>query len=324
MSIGTSDPAEAARLWAIRLRDPSFDDWDGLAAWLEQGPENLAAYEAALDSDAWASSLLADAASWADNDDLPIARDEAPSRGARFYWAGGLAAVAAVFIALVMFWSQLSGPDVEWIATAPGQHRMIALDDGSRIVMNGGTRIAMTSSGQGRQVELAQGEALFRVKHDGERPFSVLVGDTRLVDAGTVFNVVRDGGALGVAVAEGEVIYRPGTGQIALRRGDVLSRADTRARPVVSHADPVTIGTWEAGSLQYDDATLDQVARDLSRNLGRQITAGRHAAAMHFTGTLSLAGGSKQVLARAGPLLGVTFAPQGSGWTMHRDDDARR
>lgn len=324
MSIGTSDPAEAARLWAIRLRDPAFSDWDGLAAWLEQRPENLAAYEAVLDSDSWALSLLADASSRADNDDLPIAEHEVPSHGARIYWASGAAAMAAVFISLVMFWPQLFGHGVEWIVTAPGQHRTIALEDGSRIVMNGSTRIAIRSSGPGRQVELAQGEALFRVRHDSRRPFSVLVGDTRLVDAGTVFNVVRDDGALGVAVAEGEVVYRPGARQIALRRGDVLSRADAGSRPVVRHSDPATIGTWEAGSLQYDDATLDQVARDLGRNLGRQIIAGPDAAAMHFTGTLSLAGGSEQVLARAGPLLGVTFTPQAGGWTMHRGDDARR
>ena len=123
---------------------------------------------------------------------------------------------------------------------------------------------------------------------------------------------------------QGVVFGGSRTGQIALRQGESLSRADAAARPIVSRVDPHAVGSWEAGSLQYDDATLDRVARDLSRNLGRPIATERRAAALRFTGTLSLAGTPSQVLARAGPLLGVTFTPEGDGWTMHRDDGAHR
>jgi transmembrane sensor len=307
-----------------RVGDPSFGDWDGFVAWLEEDPANLAAYEAALDIDTWAVSLLGEA-THAVNDDAPIADHEAVRPRRRpLYWATGLAAVAAAVIALVLFWPGLSGGSIDWVATAPGQHRMIALEDGTRIVMNGGTRLGMRTSGTGRQVELAQGEALFQVRHDSEHPFAVVVGDTRLVDAGTLFNVVRDGGALRVGVAEGEVIYQPGTDQIALRAGDTLARTSAAAAPVVSHVDPVTIGDWRSGSLQYDDAMLDRVAQDLSRNLGRPITAGTDVANQRFTGTLNLAGTPQEVLARASPLLGVTLSPEGDGWTMHRDDGAHR
>ena len=325
MTATDSGTKDAARRWAIRLREPSFGDWDGFTAWLEEDSANLAAYEAALDDDAWASALLADAAALADNDDSPVAMDESlPPRRWGSYWATGLVAAAAAVVALVLFWPNMTNRGTDWIVTPAGQHRTIALEDGTRIIMNGGTRIGMRSSGTERQVKLAQGEALFRVRHDNAYPFSVIVGDTRLVDAGTVFNVVRDGGRLGVAVAEGEVIYQPGTGQIALRQGESLSRADAAAWPIVSRVDPHAVGGWEAGSLQYDDATLDRVARDLSRNLGRPIATERRAAALRFTGTLSLAGTPSQVLARAGPLLGVTFTPEGDGWTTHRDDGAHR
>ncbi|NIJ36031.1 ferric-dicitrate binding protein FerR (iron transport regulator) [Sphingopyxis panaciterrae] len=51
--------SEAARLWAMRVADPSFDDWDGLTRWLETSPAHLAAYEAASDADQWAAEILA-------------------------------------------------------------------------------------------------------------------------------------------------------------------------------------------------------------------------------------------------------------------------
>lgn len=323
MNATQSGAENAAHLWAIRLSDPSFDDWDGFATWLEQDPANLAAYEAALEADNWATSLLADAAARAVNDDMPIITDESRlARGA--YWATGLATVAAAVIALVLFWPSISGRGIDWIATAPRQHRTVALEDGTRIVMNGGTKIGLSKDGSAREVTLAQGEALFYVRHDSAHAFSVIVGDTRLVDAGTVFNVVRDGTSLHVAVAEGEVVYQPGAGQISLRSGDLLSRINSAAMPIVSHVDPQIIGDWQTDALQYSNATLDQIALDLGRNLGRPVAAGPDVAAMRFTGTLSLAGTPPEVLARAAPLLGVTFTPGGEGWTMHRDDDAHR
>lgn len=59
MTTHPSDLTEAARLWAMRVADPSFADWDGLTRWLETSPAHLAAYEAAADADQWAAEILA-------------------------------------------------------------------------------------------------------------------------------------------------------------------------------------------------------------------------------------------------------------------------
>lgn len=59
MTTHPSDLTEAARLWAMRVADPSFDDWDGLTRWLETSPAHLAAYETAADADQWATEILA-------------------------------------------------------------------------------------------------------------------------------------------------------------------------------------------------------------------------------------------------------------------------
>jgi transmembrane sensor len=167
-----------------------------------------------------------------------------------------------------------------------------------------------------REVALADGEALFEVKHDNRDPFVVIVGGTRLVDAGTVFNVISEDGALDVAVAEGAVIYEPGRKEIRLQAGDVLSRSSVQANPVLRKAAPQMVGSWQSGRLQYSNIPLDQVARDLGRNLGREIRPTGGAERLRFTGTLVVDGSTEQVLARAGPLLGVTFAENGGAWTM--------
>ena len=307
---------EAARLWAIRAHEASFADWDGLTEWFERDPRHLPAYEAALEDDSWAAQLFAARP--------PVAAETAPAqyplRG-RWFAMGG--AMAAALVAVVSGTVLFRDAPVREVATARGEHRTIDLADGSRVMLNGDTRIAFDPDTP-RQIALAQGEALFDVKHDAKDPFVVVADGTRLVDIGTVFNVVRDGGAIDVAVAHGAVDYEAGKQRIRLNQGDALSRADSNAAPALRKASPEGIGSWQSGQLQYDDATLDQVARDLSRNTGRSIRVANGAARMRFTGTLVLRGPPREVLARAGPLLGVTFAERGDSWTMTPANVRRR
>lgn len=312
---------EQACLWVIRTQDASFDDWDGLTDWLEQDPAHLAAYEAALADDAWVADILATPR------DTPLTRkisNVAQLPGpARRRWLPAAAGIAAVVTLTVGGWMMMGrGPDGQ-IITAPGEHRTIELADGSRIIMNGGTEITLDRA-KPRHVELAAGEALFEVKHDESDPFVVLAGETRLLDVGTVFNVIRDRGEIDVAVAEGAVVYQPGVEAIRLDAGDGLYRANAGAKPVLRKESPAVIGGWQSGQLQYKDAPLDQVARDLGRNMGVAVRPLDGAERIRFTGTISVDGEPDNVFARIGPLLGVTFVPEGANWRMTPANGSRR
>ena len=308
-ALPTPEIAEAAQLWAIRASDPGFSDWDGFTQWLEESPAHLDAYETALAQADAAAALLA-------TKPKPAWQPEPDSgyRPPRRRWFAGAAVAAAV--AGVAGWGLIDrGHSPEQIATAPGEHRTIELADGSRIILNGNTRIAIDRD-KPRHVELAQGEALFEVKHDEANPFLVVTGNTRLLDAGTVFNVIAEGnGALDVEVAEGAVIYQPGAGQVRLDPGDGLSRSRTGALPVLRKASPQNVGGWRSGALYYDRAPLDRIAQDLTRNLGRTVEV-RGGGFAPYTGTLMLNGSAEDVLARAAPLLGVRFTAHGKGWVM--------
>jgi transmembrane sensor len=299
---------EAARLWAIRVQDPQFADWDGFTEWLERNPAHLSAYETALDQADRAADLLrfAPAPAWEAESETV----RAPSR--RWFVGGAVAAALALAVGLGTL---DRGMPAEQIVTAPGERRTLELADGSRVILNGDTQLTIDADSP-RHVELAQGEALFEIRHDESDPFVVVTGETRLVDAGTVFNVVADGGALEVEVAEGAVIYQPDASAIRLDAGDGLRRASAGATPVVHKANAEAVGAWQTGELHYDGASLDRIARDLGRNLGRPVEPTAGTSSIRFSGTLILDGEPEEVLARAGPLLGVTFTASGKGWTM--------
>jgi transmembrane sensor len=311
---------EAARLWAIRVRDPAFADWEAFTGWLEASPAHNPAYEAALDELADADALFDIAPSPVP---MPARHDDRRPAPARRWRMPAMAAAAAV-VAVGGGWLALDRPAMQDYVTAPGERRSIELADGSRIVLNGGTRLSLDPASP-RDVRMAGGEALFEIRHDAGRPFVVTMGDgTRLVDIGTVFNVEEAGGSLEVGVAEGAVVYRGGGSDVRLNAGQMLRRASAGAAPVRRTVEPGAVGLWRTGYLEFADAPLGEVAADLSRNLGTAVTVDSAVAARRFTGTIMLDGGTDAVMARVGPLLGVETAAADTGWRLMSPDGARR
>ena len=227
--------------WRLRLRRGGADEWAQFAHWLEENPANAVAYDqvAMLDDEL-------------DGAAIPPNRDEIFESNPRTYprkWRqiGALFVIAAM-VALAGFlvqpWSQNSPPGIE-IATKAGEQRAVSLADGSSIVLNGSSRVRLSGAGA-REAELISGEALFRIRHNAGRPFFVGLGDDRIQDLGTVFNVIRDRDAIGVQVAEGAVSYSRGGQGIQLREGQtlqVLAGGDA----LVGHKAPSAIGSWSGG-----------------------------------------------------------------------------
>jgi transmembrane sensor len=302
--------AEDARGWVIRLQDAAFSDWDAFADWLERDSAHLDAYNQALETDAAMAALFELAPAPA-----PFAAEEAsplaPRSSRRLFLISGGAIAAA--LAVVVGWSSLSGPKTHLeYHTGPGERREVALADGSKMVLNGDTRVAMLDA---RHAELVRGEALFEVRHDAANPFIVKTGTVTLEDAGTVFNVVRDETGLRVAVAEGAVIYQPQADAVRLQPGDALSVVGN-GRPEIARTVPADVGAWRGGQLVYRNATLERIAADVSRNLGVQVRAGKGTEAIPFTGTISTQGGPGAVIERIAALTGTRVTREGDGWML--------
>lgn len=343
---------ETARLWMLRVNEPDFEGWEAFTQWLECEPGHARAYNAMLDLDHWAGALVnagtrvsigaagtpPGAASWEGAEVTRLtptpphhshARKRPDKRSGRMIAGGALAASVAAVVSLITFGGMPFGaPEMTEIVTRPGEHRSITLPDGSRVTLNGNSR-ALYDPEAPRIITLARGEALFDVHHDDATPFVVEVGKTRLVDAGTVFNVVHDNAALEVAVAEGAVFYRDHGDEVRLDPGDRLMRARPGGTVELSHADPDTIGTWREGVLQYDNAPLPLIARDLSRIFGKPVHIAREARDMRYTGTLVVHGSdlgepNREMTAGIAALLGVEFTEQEDSWEMTPADEAPR
>ena len=73
--------------------------------------------------------------------------------------------------------------------TGVGERRTVALADGSRVELNTASVVRVDYSRQGREVWLQEGEALFDVAKDANRPFVVRAGNVVVQAVGTMFNV---------------------------------------------------------------------------------------------------------------------------------------
>jgi transmembrane sensor len=297
---------DQAALWMARTRDPRFGDWDALTEWLEADPAHNVAYEEAFAAHDLAGVL--DAAPAA----APVT-ERSVSRWRRPGMIGGglagTAAAAALIFALVV----PSAPLAEVaIATAPGEHRLIRLQDGTRIALNGGSRLVLDKS-NGRTARLEQGEAMFSVVHDETRPFTVDAGGARMLDLGTRFDVMRTARGSEVAVAEGAVLYDPNGAAVRLGAGKMLRRSDASQLVEVSQIDPASVGAWRTGHFVYRDTPLWRVAEDMARATGRAVKVDPAVANRAFTGAIVVPADRAAFPDHLGAILDVTVAQQGNG-----------
>jgi transmembrane sensor len=304
--------AQRALAWHLRLRDADADDWREFAAWLAQDPAHNDAYEAVALRDAQLGEVLAQArfpepATDAQSD----AQDGQAAPPNRLRWLALAASVAFAVFLSVQFLAP--GGDSYAIKTKPGETRTIALADGGAIVVNGGSHIVLDRRDE-RIAELVKGEAHFTVMHDAADPFVVTVGESRLVDVGTVFNVVRQGEDLRVAVAEGAVRYE-GQESVELAAGQAMHRmADGRIDVTRQRVD--AIGGWVDGTLVYDRAPLADVAADLTRTTGIAVDLAPGLEQRRFSGVIQTRGDPAALRDRVGAVLGLTVETNEAGWTV--------
>lgn len=310
---------EEALGWVIRTRDPEFADWEAFTSWLEADPAHAAAYDALMAADADLERFVPEepvVIAAPAND--PGERSWRPMRWPKSWIAGGV--VAAALVATVSI-GLLNRTDIYTIATRPGETRSIALDDGTRVELNGGTTMRFDRHDP-RFAALDSGEAAFTVRHDAANPFRVTVGDAVFEDAGTVFNIVHAGSTTRIGVSEGKVIYNPEAEAIALPAGRALTDDESGLRVMDVATDAVA--SWREGRLTYANAPVTQISADIARSLGVQLVATPGAGAMRFTGTIRLDHNPEQFFAGAAPLMGLTAIRQGDGWLLKEGDGPPR
>lgn len=302
--------ADDAIDWTVKVRDPGFNDWEALTLWLSAAPEHAAAFESAQQLDQSLDGLVS------------VVSEKPRARFASWpVFGGAIAASLVAALTLPAWFTPVS--QSETIATRNGERRSVMLADGSRIDLNGGTRITLDHN-KPRLVRLEQGEAQFTVNHDSENPFAVMVAGHRYEDAGTRFNLLRNGQTTELSVAEGEVIFRPADAAVSVTPGQGLRTVDGEMRVERYQLNTRDVSSWRADRLTYSAAPISRIAKDLERNLGLTVSVTPGSAALEFTGTLKLPADANRFFATVPAVLGVKAVKRGDVWVLATPNEAIR
>ncbi|MDB4917801.1 MAG: FecR protein [Gemmatimonadetes bacterium] len=208
---------------------------------------------------------------------MPISRGRPRWRGMPLRAAAAILVVAGVGL----IWrasnsSQTPGRIVQkQYASAVGALDSLTLPDGTRVLLGPGSELTIGDQFgvDTRDVQL-KGEARFDVVHDASHPFVVHTAMAAFRDIGTVFSVHSDAAdGSRVVVTEGAVaVESKGVRAATLKAGDratVASDGGVRVEQSSATNDDMA---WTAGRLVFNDASVAQVAADLRRWYGIELT----------------------------------------------------
>lgn len=194
-------------------------------------------------------------------------------------------------------------------ATAKAQNRDISLPDGTHIVLAAESELHVTYKQNHRDVTLKMGEAFFHVHHLSRRPFIVYVGNLRIQDLGTIFDVHKNNTSVTIAVTHGSIAVtkvdkktyfnhelRTATPSEYLMEHPLHVSAGYQVVATISsptlRVEPInrnTIASWQHGWMQFEDTPLSTVIENLNRYSRQNISiADPRINKMHFTGTVAL------------------------------------
>jgi transmembrane sensor len=190
--------------------------------------------------------------------------------------AAGLAALVLGLGALLLWANGQNG----LYATGIGEQRIVNLSDGSTIELNAESRVLVGLGDAERVVDLLEGQALFHVAKDLQRPFIVRSDTTRVRAVGTQFDVNRQATDTVVTVLEGRVaVARALEGGTDARH---YARAPSEASPLYAsageqviltaqavskpaHPDVAAATAWRERKLVFSSSPLPQVVGEYNR-----------------------------------------------------------
>ena len=152
----------------------------------------------------------------------------------------------------------------------------VVLPDGSRVRLNGGTRIVYPALfGDERRVEV-DGEAYFEVEHDARRPFVVVTGQVVSTVLGTTFNVhaYSEDENYQITLATGSLLVDggPESRSVRLRPGEQGFFERTSGLLSLRRVNVAQVLSWQEDRLYFRAEPLASIARSLERQFNVDIT----------------------------------------------------
>ena len=155
------------------------------------------------------------------------------------------------------------------MSTPKGRQFKLRLPDGSNVWLNAASSIRYPTAfvGAERRVEIT-GEAYFEVAHRDDQPFRVKVDQQTEVEVlGTHFNInsYNNEERISTTLLEGSVKVKSGNGNAVLTPGQQARSGGASSIQVMTNVNLDKVMAWKNGLFDFQDATLEEVMRQLER-----------------------------------------------------------
>ncbi len=155
------------------------------------------------------------------------------------------------------------------MTTPKGRQFQLVLSDGTKVWLNAASSIRYPTvfSNKERKVEIT-GEAYFEVAHNASAPFKVKVNaETEIEVLGTHFNInsYENEESINTTLLEGSVRVKNISSAIVLAPGQQARVNGEEKIKVFNDVDVEQVMAWKNGVFNFNDATLQEVMRQLER-----------------------------------------------------------
>lgn len=198
-----------------------------------------------------------------------------PEKKNRLFFLKWAVAVVMVISGALLLANRSGWIGSQRISTGKNEQQKLTLPDGTEIFMNANTTVSYHKRGflKARNVELEEGEAYFNVTHDEKSPFSIKVGELRVNDLGTSFNLKVEPKQVVVVVNSGKVSLEKAkdTETILLSPQDRGTfNKETKEISFAKNND-LNYRAWHDKTLHYEKAPLSEVSDDMKELFGTHI-----------------------------------------------------
>ena len=265
---------EDAAKWfsVIQERDISLHERKRFDNWINESAINQEAFAAV--SSAWLGPKGVDQDTYIKNacaqaKQSPDHSRQAPTQRRRL---GPMALAASVMlvvaVGLLMRVMEQPSPYPINYETSIGKQKTIELEDGSLLILDTQSRVAVNFHRTRRHLTLEQGQAYFQVAHDKTRPFVVRAGKGEVTALGTAFDIRLDGTAATVKLIEGAVKVNlaetPHGPERQLAAGQQI-RVEPDRLSDVKKVDLVNLEAWKMGKIVFSDTPLPEAINEINR-----------------------------------------------------------
>jgi len=176
------------------------------------------------------------------------------------------------------------------MTTPKGRQFQLVLPDGSKVWLNAASsiRYPIVFNRAERRVEIT-GEAYFEVAHHASKPFRVQVNnETEIEVLGTHFNInaYDNEESINTTLLEGAVRIKNNKQRIVLTPGQQAQVSGRQAIKVVDDVDVDKVMAWKNGVFNFNDASLQEVMRQLERWYDIEVVYEKDVPPLEFYGKM--------------------------------------